>query len=148
MLIDACYKLINEGYDFNLWMVGDGDDHQIYIDMVKKLKLNKYVTFFGKHSNVYPYYKMCDAVVLSSKMEGNPVVYLEAKVLNKPVISTDIADAKIELDGYGIVVPYGLDGVYDGLKQFLDNGYVIKRKFDGKKYNQERLNKLYEIIED
>lgn len=148
VLINACHKLINEGYDFNLWLVGDGVDHNKYIDLVKKLKLNKYVTFFGKQSNVYPYYAKCDVVVLSSKMEGNPVVYLEAKVLNKPVISTDIADAKIELAEYGIVVPYGIDGLYNGLKKFLDNGYIIKRKFDSKKYNQNILTKLYEIIEN
>jgi len=148
LLLVACKRLYDKKYDFDLWMVGDGDDHQMYIEMVKDLKIEKHVKFFGKQSNVYPYYRACDAVVLSSKMEGNPVVYLEAKVLNKPVISTDIADAKLELDGYGIVVPYGEDGVYEGIKKFLDEGYIIKKKFDSKKYNQDKLNKLYEIIED
>jgi len=148
LLLKASKKLLDEGYDFNLWMVGDGIDHEMYVKMVKDLKLEKNVIFFGKQSNVYPYFIKSDAVILSSKMEGNPVVYLEAKVLNRPIISTDIADAKIELDGYGIVTKYSEDGVYKGLKEFLDKGYSIKKKFNPKEYNQDKLDKLYHIIED
>ena len=129
LLFNATKKLIDSGYDFNLWLVGDGIDHQKYIDMVKKLNLDKYVTFFGKQNNVYPYYKLCDAVILTSIMEGNPVVYLEAKVLNKPVITTDVSDAKTEIKDYGIINEFSPEGVYKGLKKFLDDGYTIKNKF-------------------
>lgn len=148
LLLETSKKLIDEGYDFNLWMVGDGIDHELYKNMVKDLKLEKSVTFFGKQSNVYPYYKMSDAIILTSIAEGNPVVYLEAKVLNKPVISTDVSDAKEELAGYGIVNECSQEGVYKGLKNFLDNGYTIKNKFNPKEYNIDKLNKLINIIEE
>ena len=36
------------------------------------------------------------------------------KVLNKPIISTDVADAKIELDGYGIVTKMDEEDFYYG----------------------------------
>ncbi len=147
LLINTTRKLIDEGYDFNLWLVGDGIDHQKYIDMIKELNLNKYVTFYGKQNNVYPYYKKCDAVILTSVAEGNPVVFLEAKVLNKPVITTDVSDAKTEIKGYGIINEFSSDGVYKGLKQFLDNGYTIKKKFNYKEYNIDKLNKLLDLIE-
>jgi hypothetical protein len=36
-------------------------------------------------------------------------------------------------------------GVYNGMKKFLDEGYIIKNKFDYKKFNEninENLNKI------
>ena len=148
LLFKTTKKLLDEKYDFNLWLVGSGPDHELYKNMVKELKLSNNVIFFGKQNNVYPYYKKCDAVILTSVAEGNPVVFLEAKVLNKPVITTDVSDAKIDLKGYGIINEYSEDGVYKGLKQFLDKGYNIKNKFNPKEYNIDKLNKLINIIEE
>lgn len=147
ILLNSCAKLLKEGYDFDLWLVGDGQDNTLYKKLVSDLKISENVKFLGKKNNVYPYYKLCDCVVLSSFMEGNPVVYLESKVMNKPIISTNVSDAKIELDGYGIVTDFDSDSYYNGLKQYLDNGYIIKKKFDPKKYNISVLKKIYEIIE-
>ena len=148
ILLKSVAKLLHEGYDFNLWLVGDGPDRKMYEEMVDELKITKNVKFFGKQKNVFPYYKLCDCVVLSSAMEGNPVVYLEAKVMNKPVISTNVSDAKIELDGYGIVTDLELNSYYKGLKSFLDKGLVVKKKFDPDKYNLEMLEKMYRLIDE
>ena len=141
-------RLIKEGYDFELWLVGEGIDTPKYKEMVKELKLEKYIKFLGFSSNVYPYYKMCDAVLLSSSTEGNPVVYLEAKTLHKPIISTDVSDAKEELDGFGIITKANENDFYLGMKEFLDHGYQIKKKFNPEKYNETILNKLYKMMED
>lgn len=148
LLLSVTQKLLKEKYDFELWLVGDGEDNQMYKDMVNKLKINNNVKFFGKQSNVFPYYKQCDAIILTSAYEGNPVVYLEGKVLNKPIISTDISDAKIELSGYGIVTSRSEEDIYRGLKEFLDNGYQIKKPFDPEKYNKEIFDKLKKVIEE
>jgi len=147
LLIKTVAKLINEKYEFELWLVGIGKDTDLYKKMVKDLNIDEYVKFFGEQNNVFPYYKISDAVILSSVMEGNPVVYLEAKILNKPIISTDVADASKELDGYGIVTDLDFDSFYVGVKNFLDNGYEIKHKFNPAKHNQEVLAKLYSMIE-
>lgn len=148
VLLAVTKKLLNEKYDFELWLVGDGEDNQMYRDMVNNLKLNNNVKFFGKQNNVFPYYKQCDAIILTSAYEGNPVVYLEGKVLNKPIISTDVSDAKIELSGYGIVTSKDEKSIYYGLKEFLDKGYDIKKPFDPKKYNNETFYKLIKVIEE
>ena len=74
--------------------------------------------------------------------------YYYHKTLNKPIISTDVSDAKIELDGYGIVVPVLEDEYYKALKNYLDNGFKIKKKFNPKEFNQDKLNKLYELMEE
>ena len=146
-MLEAMARLLNDGYDFNLWLVGDGPDRTMYEELVKRLGMSSNVKFLGKKNNVFPYYKLCDCVVLSSFMEGNPVVYLESKVMNKPVISTDISDAKVELNGYGIVTEFNIDSYYEGLKSFLEKGYCIQKKFDPEKYNMDMLNLLYKVID-
>ena len=148
MLLKAVKRLIDDKYDFELWLVGEGPDTYKYKEMVKNMNIGNYVKFLGFSSNVYPYIKRCDAIVLSSYVEGNPVVYLEAKVLNKPIISTDVADAKIELNGFGIVTKMDDESFYLGLKEFLDNGFKITGEFNKEKYNKEVLDKLYKVIED
>lgn len=148
ILIAASSRLLKEGYDFDLWLVGDGPDKYLYEKLVKKYKITKNVKFFGKKSNVYPYYKLADCIVLSSRFEGNPVVFLEAKVMNKPIITTDVSDARKELKGYGIVTEYDSDKYYEGLKEFLDNGYKIKRKFNCKKYNEKIFSKFYKMMDE
>ncbi len=147
-MIRVINRLVKEKYNIELWLVGDGLDTNMYKELVHELKCENRVKFLGFSSNVYPYYKACDAVLLSSCTEGNPVVYLEAKVLNKPIISTDVSDAKIDLDGYGIVTDLDEESFYLGVKKFLDDGYKITKKFNPVKYNQDVLNKLYEVIED
>ena len=147
LMLQCIKKLKDDGYVFLLWLLGNGPDTDMYKEMVKKLDIGDYVKFLGFSNNVYPYIKRSDAILLSSKTEGNPVVFLEAKILNKTVISTDVADARSELDGFGIVTENNLEAFYEGVKNFLDNGYNIKNKFNPQKYNKLIFEKLDEVIE-
>lgn len=147
MLFKVCKKLIDEKYDFDLFMIGDGVDHNKYVDMVKELGIENNIKFLGKKKNPFVYYSIADALLLTSKCEGNPVVFLECKVFSVPIITTDVSDAKIDIDNkYGIVSENNFDSYYTSLKKFLDNGFEIKEKFDSKKYNFDILNSLYDII--
>ena len=139
--------MVDDGYEFNLWMIGDGPDTKLYTDFVNDNNLQGVVTFFGRKTNPFVYYKSADAVVLSSVMEGNPVVFIESRILGKPIITTDVSDALIEVkDKYGIVTKINEESYYGGLKQFLDNGFICK-PFDPEKFNQDILEKLIEVIE-
>ena len=147
LLLRCIKRLINDGYDFDLWMIGDGPDHGLYTSFVKDNNLENVVTFYGRKSNPFVYYKAADAVVLSSIIEGNPVVFIEAKVLGKPIITTNVSDALIDIKGkYGIVTEIDDNSFYHGLKQFLDYGFY-PQKFDPKKFNNEILKQLEKVID-
>ena len=148
MMLKVLGRLINEGYDFDLWLLGSGPDTKMYQDLVEELKIENYVKFLGFSKNVYPYYKECDAILLSSYNEGNPVVFLESKILNKPIITTDVSDAKQDLLGFGIVTDNNEEAYYNGVKEYLDHGYKIKKPFNPKKYNEDILKKLDQVIEE
>ena len=146
-IIKAAIKLKKENYKFKIIFVGDGAEHKDYVKLVKDNKLDDYIIFVGEKANPFPYYKLADAFILSSAFEGFPTTFLEALVLNIPIITTDVSDARDDIDNkYGIVVPNNDESIYDGIKEYLDNGFVIKEKFDPKKFNQDSIDKLESVI--
>lgn len=148
MMFNVIKKLVTDGYDFELLLVGDGKDHEYYKKLIKQLDLEEYVKLLGKKKNPFVYYKIADAVLLTSKYEGNPVVFLESKVFNVPIITTDVSDSKIDIDKkYGLVSENNFDSYYQTLKEFLDKGFKIKEKFDYEKYNNEIMKEIYRIID-
>lgn len=145
-IIEASKKLKEESYKFQVWMVGDGQDTDLYKQKVKENNLEDTILFLGKKENPYPYFKMSDCVILSSEYEGYPVVYLESFVLNKPIITTKVSDYEQVEDGRGIVVEKSTEAIYTAMKKFIQNGYKIEKPFDDKAYNQEILKTLETIF--
>lgn len=145
-IIEASAKLKKENYKFRILFIGDGPDTGKYKEQVIKAKLSKNIIFLGRKSNPYPYYKMCDAVLLASDYEGFPVVFLEAMMMNKVILSTKVSDWE-ELDGEnGLFCDFSTEAVYKMMKQYLDNGFAIKKKFDYIEYNKDIDNKINDLI--
>jgi len=146
-IINACEKLRNENYDFRVLLVGDGKDSIEYQKMVKNKKLENIIFFVGYQKNPYPYYLLSDAIILSSNAEGYGIVIDEARVLNIPFISTDVGDVKnISSEGYGIVTQNNEIGIYEGMKRFLDNGYIISKKFNYQEFNDIITKRINDIL--
>lgn len=145
-IIDASSRLVEEGYHFTVWFLGDGVDTEYYRQMVRDQKLEDVILFLGKTDNPFPYYKASDAILLSSQYEGYPVVFVEAMTMHKPLVTTKVSDYQEVEEGYGVVVENSHEGVYLGMKEFLDQGYKIKNEFDPEKYNQKIMEKLEELI--
>lgn len=147
-VIMASKKLKEAGFDFLVWFVGTGKDTEMYKELIKQEDLEENIKLLGVKKNPYPYLKTADAILLTSDYEGYPVVFQEAFVLNKPIITTDVSDAEYDVkDKYGIVTPSSeIEDIYFAMKQFIENGYKIKEKFDANKYNEEVIEKIEEII--
>lgn len=146
-IIKASDKLKREGYKFRILLVGDGEDHQSYVDMVREYNLEDYVLLLGNKVNPYPYLKLSDCFVFSSCFEGYGIVLDEARILNKPIITTDVADAKLIIgEGYGILCENNDDGIYVGMKKYLDDGFTTKKKFDYVKFNNNITKLLDKIV--
>ncbi|XCI75747.1 MAG: glycosyltransferase [Flavobacteriales bacterium] len=137
-LIDICYSLKHEGVGpFTLSIVGTGyRSYQIkLLDQIKVLGLEDTVKLLGFKENPYPYLKAADIFVLSSHFEGLPYVVLEALILNKPIVSTDVVGLRELLkDGeLGLLVDNSEKGLYYGLKRMitderLRNSFIHKKK--------------------
>lgn len=142
-VIEATKKLNEEGYIFRVIFVGDGPDNEMYKKQAKNIQN---IEFLGKKSNPYPYLKKSDCLILSSDFEGYPVVFIESMILGKTIITTDVSDSKKDIkDKFGIVVEKSTNGVYEGMKKYLDNGFNME-KFEPEEFNKNIIEKLKQII--
>jgi len=90
-----------------LEIIGDGSQYKELKEFSKKLGISNSVIFFGKFTDVIPFYKKMDIFVLPSILEGFGIVLLEAMAAEVPVIATDVDGIKeVIIDGEcGILVP-------------------------------------------
>lgn len=143
-IINATRRLNKEGYKFRVIFVGKGSATKEYMNMCKGIKN---IEFLGAKENPYPYLKKSDCLLMSSQFEGYPVVFVESYVLNKPIVTTDVSDAKKDVEGkHGIVCDNSEKGVYDGMKQFLKHKPEIQ-EFDAEEYNKNIIDKISKLIE-
>lgn len=147
LIIDACNLLNKENINFKVILVGDGKDHQNYMEQVKKYKLENRIIFTGLKNNPYPYYKIADCFILTSNFEGYPVVFNESLVTNIPIITTDVSDAKEDINKkYGSVIKDNSQSLYKTMKKYIINKEKIKQPFDYVKFNNNSMNLIERMI--
>lgn len=146
LLLDIAKKSKKEKLNNVFWIVGSGPEEKLYKDIVKKEKLNN-VIFFGVKKNPYPYIKKCDYLILTSRYEGFPVVYNEAIILNKPIITTiDVTDDFIFIPNrFGYVV--NESDIFEKVKELSNKNYKIKETVDYDELNKKRIKKIEELME-
>lgn len=129
MLLKCCHRLMKDGYEFSLWIVGDG----VLMDELKKeasaLSLDNIVIFLGKQNNPHKYTSKADVFVCSSFSEGYSTACTEAVMLEIPVITTDVSGGReiIEESKCGLVTDIDEESLYNGLKSVLLDTTIIER---------------------
>ena len=93
VLLEAASQLAQEGLEFKLILVGDGEFRPQVEKTISELNLQNQVEITGwvTNSQVNQYILDSRAMVLASFAEGLPVVMMEALALGRPVIGTYIA---------------------------------------------------------
>ena len=127
-LFDVCKRLNDDGLNYSVWLVGDGIDY----DMIKKRAVEKQlynISFLGKQSNPYPYISNSDMYLSASYFEGFSMVMMEAVILGKPMLTTDVSGADEMLDSgkYGMIVENSEEGLYNGMKRILSDPELYKQ---------------------
>lgn len=126
--VSVCNYLKTQGYNFELWILGEGKERQNLERIIKENNLSEYVKLMGFVSNPYPYIKMADIIVCPSRYEGLSTVITEGLVLGKAIVTTDCSGMR-ELLGkseYGIITDNSEEGLYNGIKQLMDNPVAIE----------------------
>lgn len=146
LLLEVAKKCKEENVKALFWIVGSGPDEKMYKDIVKNNNLDN-VIFYGAKKNPYPYMKVCDYLILTSRYEGFPVVYNEAIILERPVITTiDVSDDHISIPNrFGYVV--NEKNIYDKVKELSKTKEKIKETVDYNTLNKKRINLIEQIME-
>lgn len=108
VLLSAFSILRQKDKDISLVMVGVGSDQSKIEERIKELNLSDSVVLAGWQDNVAAIMAKAQALVLSSRYEGLPMVLVEAMSLGCPVVSTDCPTGPREILGdseYGFLVP-------------------------------------------
>lgn len=122
-LINAASRLKDEGYNFHIYVIGEGMDSEAITKTVSDLALSDMITLMGRTENPYPYILQCKWSLCVSERESFSLTLLESMTLNTPVMTTDCGGPRDIVDGgkYGLLVENSGGGVYGGLKAVLDD---------------------------
>lgn len=148
-LIKAFAQLHEELPNTKLYLLGDGQLRKPLDTLVQKLKLRDSVFLTGQLDNPFSFMKQCDAFVLSSKYEGQPMVLLEALTLKMKIVATDIVANRAALaDGdYGLLTEdTSVESIYQAMKKIYLEPDITFKEFDYHAYNQSAINHFYEEI--
>ncbi len=154
-LIDAHKKLIDEGFQHSIVIVGNGEEMKNLTEQIRVNNVQETFILTGNKMNPYPYIKNADYFILSSESEAWPLVIAEALILQKPTIATDTGDVGLMIRDRetGYLINYETDEMYKAMKTFLTDSELISRikknletiedQFD----NQKIFNAVENIIE-
>lgn len=128
-LIRVHTRLIKDGVNHNIYMVGDGPEKEHLQQLIKENNCETTAKLLGKKENPYPYMKKADYVCLFSQFEGYGMVLEEAKILNKYILITDTA-AKEAVENYdkSEIFENSEERIYTALKKVLENQTYTKDK--------------------
>jgi len=100
ILLDMLKKLEVDRKDFHFYLIGDGEERSNLEKRVFRLQLENYVTFLGAQANPFKYMKLMDGFVLTSRYEGQGMVFWEAKALGlKLFMPKNLEIYNVELKG-------------------------------------------------
>ena len=85
--IDRVLGIIKSIKQIKLIIIGEGKEKNRLLEMVKKLKIEKRVTFLGFKKNPFKYVSGADYFLLPSRWEGLPNCVLESLALGTPVLA-------------------------------------------------------------
>ncbi|UBB88784.1 glycosyltransferase [Candidatus Kaistella beijingensis] len=148
-LMDAHKKLLNEGFQHTVIIIGDGEELPNLLEQQKNLGVEKSFVFAGNQMNPYPFIKNADFFIMPSESEAWPLVIAEALILQKPIIATKVGDVEsmIEDRKTGYLIDYDTNEIYVAMKEFLtneklvsdlrENLIAIEKQFDNKKIFDE-----------
>lgn len=152
-LIEAAARLKQDGFDFELRILGEGTDRDKLRAECLELRVDDRVEFLGFQTNPYKFLKQSDCFVCSSRTEGYSLVIAEAMCCGLPVISTRCAGPEEILAGgkHGMIVDNSTEGLYQGMKNVLSHSNLTElsalsneraKDFDMNK----TMNEIYSII--
>lgn len=150
--VGAMKRLIEEGYRFKWFVVGEGSDRHQLEKIIAAADLQEDFILLGKKTNPYPYYKNCDVYVMPSRYEGKPMSVTEAQILGLPIIVTNYASAveQVRHNVDGIIVDNNDTDIYFGIKRILDEPWLLQEfrnnLTDRQLSNESDIYQFYDLI--
>ena len=147
-LLDIWKKIEEKGSDWQLYIIGSGEDKEKLLEQKENLKL-KNVVFVENTKNIKEYYEKASIYLMTSRFEGLPMTLIEAQSFGLPIISYDIKTGPKDVinneeDGY--LIENNNEELF--MEKFLELSKDREKikEFSQKAYENSRKFKLENII--
>lgn len=151
--LEACKILKERGINFKWYAIGRGPYKEEMEEYIAANNLQDTFILLGTTSNPYPYIKDCTLYVQTSRHEGYGLSIAEARILNRPVVTTEFDAVYNQMvpGKNGLVVKQDSEAVADAIENLLKDkdlyDSIVTYQQQEKKGNQEEIEKFYQLVE-
>lgn len=151
--LEACKILKERGCNFKWYALGEGPYKEEMKNFIHSNHLEDTFILLGTTPNPYPYIKKCTLYVQTSRHEGYGLSIAEARILNKPVVTTEFDAVYMQMVAgkNGLVVEQDPVAVANAIERLLNDKELYQSIVDylqkEKKGNIEEIQKFYTLIE-
>ena len=152
LAISAAGNLNQSKTNFRWYIVGDGPQRTELLQSITAAGLEERVILTGAKENPYVYINNCDIYVQTSRVEGYCLTIGEARILNKPIVSTnfEVVYNQIRDGENGLIAEMNGSSIADAILKISKNeslrSHIINNLRREKKGNVEEIKKLYAIL--
>lgn len=106
-LLESFALLRDEGLDANLYLLGTGPERELLENLARELDIHDRVFFLGWREEALPVIAAADVIVHAALQEAMPSVVIEALMLERPLVVTDLSGVRdvVGNSKHGIIVP-------------------------------------------
>lgn len=121
LAIETANALREKGLKFRWYFIGEGSEESRLRERIKELGLDDYVVLLGLRTNPYAYMKRCFIYVQTSSFEGFGLTVAEAKILHKPIVSTnfDVVRNQIKDGVNGLIAEMDKDSLSNRILELV-----------------------------
>ena len=148
--VKAAHILKNKRLPFCWYIIGEGTQKEELEKLIKNEGVADHVFLLGRKENVFPFMKQCDLYIQPSLFEGYSTTVLEARVLKKIVIASDIPSNREQIEnginGYLVPVePFKIANMIKSICEDKEKQETIKNNMDVEQIDfSSEINKLLE----
>lgn len=152
LAIEAGSILDKNNIDFKWFFIGEGVIRAELEKRISELGLNDKIILAGAKENPYVYIKNADIYVQTSKYEGFCLTLCEARILDKPIVSTsfDVVYNQIVNEENGLIVDMNGQDIASAIIKLINNKELRNKLVNNlkreKKGNTDEIEKLYSLI--
>ena len=148
LAIEVTKKLICNDYNVKWFAVGDGEERNKLEKMIKTYNFEKNFIMLGEKDNPYPYIKSCDIYVQPSEYEGACTATIEAKILERPIVTTKTSGISKNFKDKktAIITNYNVNDIYNAIVLLMDTSEREKLVENIKKDRYIQNNRIYDIL--
>lgn len=135
LAVKTAFLLKKKGLYFIWYFVGEGSERRHIEELIGKYALEEQVKLVGMTPNPYPYMAKADVYVQTSSFEGFGLTLNEARILHKPVVSTNfpVVYNQIKDGENGLIAEMTPDSVAEKILMLIDDDALRERIIDATK---------------